>query len=410
MGVSDRQTEKYVKNYIYENFDASARILDVGAGAGLNLEMLKDRYDNIDCIEVFEPYIETYNLKNRYKKVYHQNVVEFDNFNDYDLIIMGDVLEHLTVEDSVDVLDRIAKSKSEVLIQVPYQYVQGIENENIYEIHIQDDLTKELMEERYGEYLKLLHEQSYLGIYIRNRGDSEIEQVVKASSFKMKKFNHIRDRHFPDGYTDWIQFRIDMVVSQFIDLSEIKTIFDIGSLNGIESVKFTEKLPQDVTVYTFEPNEESYKNVLISTEGNANIITNKLAVSNFNGKSDFYMTYENMGGSSLLEPMILHKTGNDNHKTTVDVVQLSDWCPENNVTSIDLIWMDVQGSEFNVFTGMGDLLKTVKAIYVECSNIPYYHGASHKDDVINYLRGYGLELVDESYHDSYEGDFIFVRK
>jgi FkbM family methyltransferase len=235
--------------------------------------------------------------------------------------------------------------------------------------------------------------------------------------FKMKKFNHIKDRHFPNGYIDWIQLKIDISVSHFLlkvsevmDLGDIKTIFDIGSLNGIESVKFTEKLSQHVNVYNFEPNEESYKNVLISTEGNASIITNKLAVSNFNGKSDFYMTYENMGGSSLLEPMILYKTGYDNHKTTVDVVQLSDWCPKNNVDAIDLMWIDVQGSEFNIFKGMGDLLNTVKGIYVECSNIPYYHGASHKDDVINYLRGYGLELVDESYHDSYEGDFIFVRK
>lgn len=167
MGVSDRQTEKFVKSYICENFNPSARILDVGAGAGLNLDMLKDVYENIDCIEVFEPYISTYDLKNRYKKVYHLNVVDFDNFSDYDLIIMGDVLEHLTVEDSVKVLDKIDKTNAQVLIQVPYQYVQGIENENIYEIHIQDDLTKELMEERYGEYLKLFHEQSYLGIYIR---------------------------------------------------------------------------------------------------------------------------------------------------------------------------------------------------------------------------------------------------
>jgi SAM-dependent methyltransferase len=168
MGVSDRQTEDYVRNYICDNFDTSARILDVGAGAGLNLDMLKDRYENIDCIEIFEPYIETYNLRNRYKKVYNQNVVDFDHFDDYDLIIMGDVLEHLTVEDSIKVLERIDKTKSEVFIQVPYQYVQGIENNNVYEIHIQDDLTREIMEERYGKYLKLLHEQSYLGIYIRN--------------------------------------------------------------------------------------------------------------------------------------------------------------------------------------------------------------------------------------------------
>lgn len=232
----------------------------------------------------------------------------------------------------------------------------------------------------------------------------------------MKTFNHIKDRHFPEGYSESIQINIDNDVSKFLervsetfDLSTIKTILDIGSLNGIESVKFTEKL-NNVSVYTFEPNEESYKNVLISTENIDNILVSKLAVSDFNGKSDFFITYENMGGSSLLEPMLLNKTGYQNEKTEVDVVKLSDWCPENNINSVDLMWMDTQGSELNIFKGMGDLLYTVKGIYVESSNIPYYHGAANKNDVIRYLSQYGLQLVCESYHDAYEGDFTFIRK
>ena len=232
----------------------------------------------------------------------------------------------------------------------------------------------------------------------------------------MKTFNHIKDRHFPEGYPEWIQIAIDDVVSEFLhkvsetfDLSTINNIFDIGSLNGIESVKFTEKL-NNVSVYTFEPNKESYNNVLISTEDNDNILVSNLAVSDFNGKSEFFITYENMGGSSLLEPMLLNKTGYQNEKTEVDVVKLSDWCPQNNIDSIDLMWMDTQGSELNIFKGMGDLLYTVKGIYVESSNIPYYHGAANKNDVIQYLSEYGLQLVHESYHDAYEGDFTFIRK
>lgn len=232
----------------------------------------------------------------------------------------------------------------------------------------------------------------------------------------MRTFNHIKDRHFPEGYPEWIQIAIDDVVAEFlqrvseyVDLSEIKNIFDVGSLNGIESVKFTEKL-ENISVYTFEPNQESYDNVLISTEGIDNISVHKLAVSDFNGKSDFFITYENMGGSSLLEPKLLNKTGHQIGKTEVNVVKLSDWCTSNNVESVDLMWMDTQGSELNIFKGMGDLLYGVKGIYVESSNIPYYHGAANKVDVIEYLSNYGLHLIHESYHDVYEGDFTFVRK
>jgi FkbM family methyltransferase len=232
----------------------------------------------------------------------------------------------------------------------------------------------------------------------------------------MRTFNHIKDRHFPEGYSETIQVAIENLVTWYLnktgerfDLNEIKTILDIGSLNGIESVKFTEKL-SGCTVHTFEPNPESYQNVLISTSGIENIHVHNIAASNFNGKSDFYVTFDNMGGSSLLQPVRLEKTGQNIQKIEVDVITLKDWCEQNNVPKIDMMWMDVQGSELNIFTGMGDRLNDVKSIYVESSMIPYYDGAAHKDDVINYLSQFNFELVSETHHDGYEGDFMFLKR
>jgi FkbM family methyltransferase len=232
----------------------------------------------------------------------------------------------------------------------------------------------------------------------------------------MRTFNHIKDRHFPEGYPDVMQNAIDNLVGWFLnkigerfDLQEVKTILDIGSLNGIESVKFTEKLP-NCKVHTFEPNSESYNNVLTSTEGIDSIKVHNIAVSDFKGESDFYITYDNMGGSSLLEPSIIQKTGPNISKTMVNVVRLDEFCSENNITDVNVLWMDVQGSELNIFKGMGDILNDVKAIYVECSMIPYYTGASHKDEVIEYLSKYDFELVSETHHDNYEGDFMFLKK
>jgi len=232
----------------------------------------------------------------------------------------------------------------------------------------------------------------------------------------MRTFNHIRDNHFPHGYSESIQIAIEDLVTWYLkktserfNLEDIQTIFDIGSLNGIESVKFTEKI-ENCSVHTFEPNPYSYKNVLISTEGIERIKVHNIAMSNFSGKSGFYITHHNMGASSLLEPTGLSlKTGTHIDKIEVDVHRLDEWCPANNISKIDMIWMDAQGSELNIFKGMGDLLKDVKSIYVESAIIPYYHGASVKDDVVNYLKNYNLELVSETYHDSYEGDFMFLK-
>lgn len=231
----------------------------------------------------------------------------------------------------------------------------------------------------------------------------------------MRTFNHLKDRHFPGGYPDWILNNIENLVQWYLnriserfDLSEIKTIFDVGSLNGIESVKFTEKL--DCQVYTFEPNPISLKTVQLSTEGIDNIHVNDSAVSDFNGTSKFYITHGNMGASSLLKPNKNWQWGSSMNEIQVNVIRLDDWCENNNIDKIDVLWMDVQGSEMSVFKGMGDLLNDVKAIYVECSMIPYYDGCSNKDEVIKYLSKYNFELVSETHHTIYEGDFTFLKK
>lgn len=230
----------------------------------------------------------------------------------------------------------------------------------------------------------------------------------------MRRFNKICDSHFPNGYEDWIQDSIENTVNMVVN--EIKErinidnliIFDIGSLNGIESVKFTEKLP-NCKVYNFEPNPFSYQTVLKSCENIENISKYNLAIGDYNGKSDFYIMHHNMGGSSILSPTILDKLGNYCTPYTVDISRLDTWCENNKINKIDFIWMDVQGAELKILSGAGDLLKNVSAIYTESSLIPYYDGAPHKDEVIEFLNKQGFELVYEKLHDEYEGDFLFFK-
>ena len=54
----------------------------------------------------------------------------------------------------------------EMIVAVPYELEQGIEEDNIYEIHKQADLTPENMKERYP-MLKLLYKNELYGYYIK---------------------------------------------------------------------------------------------------------------------------------------------------------------------------------------------------------------------------------------------------
>lgn len=157
--------KKEVTQYLKDNFPTTAKVLDVGAGCGTYYEYLKDYFKDIEAVEVFEPNIKNFNLEQKYKKVYNINILDF-KYDYYDIIIFGDILEHLETAEAQQVLDYAFDRCKELIVAVPYLYPQGIEEDNIYEIHKQDDLTNEIMLERYPK-LKLLYGDWAYGYYIK---------------------------------------------------------------------------------------------------------------------------------------------------------------------------------------------------------------------------------------------------
>lgn len=155
-----------VKNQIIENILPSSHILDVGAGSGCYGEMLFGKFARIDALEIFPNYIEMFQLHNKYNDVIIGDIVDFD-FYDYDFLIMGDVLEHLSVSNAQNIVYHVEMNKQALLVAVPYMFQQGEEYGNIFETHLQPDLTPEVMAKRYPE-LKLLYGDENYGYYVNS--------------------------------------------------------------------------------------------------------------------------------------------------------------------------------------------------------------------------------------------------
>ena len=134
-------------SWIRNEFPTDATVLDVGACDG-KWKALLPEYGNMDAVEAFEP-----NLKNlgAYRNVFHADIREFE-YDHYDLIIFGDIVEHLTPEQAKAMLDYAKPRCKDMVIAVPFLYRQGAIYGNPYEVHIQDDLTAELFDERYPGY------------------------------------------------------------------------------------------------------------------------------------------------------------------------------------------------------------------------------------------------------------------
>ena len=157
-----------IRDFVLRNFPAKdTPILDVGAGPGKFRKLLFD-FTCVDAIEVFQRYVDEYELERMYRRVmvYDATKTNGNVYNRYKLVIMGDMLEYLTVSQARKVLSKI---KGTVLVAVPYEYSQEAVNDNPHEEHQQDDLTHAIFIERYPGFKLLVQNEEY-GIYVRGVG------------------------------------------------------------------------------------------------------------------------------------------------------------------------------------------------------------------------------------------------
>lgn len=139
-----------VVRYIRENFKQGSTCLDVGACDGKWANLL-NQHLVMDAVEIWKPNIIEWGLAARYRNVFNMDILDLE-YKWYDLILFGDVIEHMTVEQARQVLDYARGRCSDMIIGVPFQYPQDAIYGNPYERHIQPDLTHEVFNERYPGY------------------------------------------------------------------------------------------------------------------------------------------------------------------------------------------------------------------------------------------------------------------
>jgi len=228
-------------------------------------------------------------------------------------------------------------------------------------------------------------------------------------------------QHVVDNNHKYISFFLSEI-SKYFDLDNIKNIFDVGSLNGIESVYFAQYLPNS-KVYSFEANPNSAKLVESNQKDYPNTKCINKAISNYIGTAEFFLTNGNIGASSLLKPIGGPAAGHY-YTINVDVTTIEEFSKENNIDKVDVIWMDLQGNELNALKGMGDMLHDTMAICSEIGIKPYYEGHTLFKDIYDYLKQYGFEISNTPYPfpytskggapdpsvDAWECDIIFINK
>jgi len=188
----------------------------------------------------------------------------------------------------------------------------------------------------------------------------------------------------------------------------IKGVAHIGAHFGEENTIY-DKLKIENRIF-FEPLESNF-NTLKKNLGETHTLL-KVALGNENRKILMNVETANSGqSSSILKPKLhLSQYPHILFESTeeVDMFRLDDM--DIDLENINFINIDVQGYELEVFKGAEKTLNNIDYIMSEINRDEVYENCSKIGELIEFLRPYGFEMVEQDWAGGTWGDGLFIKK
>lgn len=184
-----------------------------------------------------------------------------------------------------------------------------------------------------------------------------------------------------------------------------KVIFDIGCYDCGDSIRFKQRFP-NCEIYSFEASPQRHSKLRETTSKyNLNLVP--LAVSDKVGTTTFYNSLvDNQridAQGSFFKHTDIYKATNpriiqESNGIVVQTTTVEAFCTSNQITHIDLLYVDVEGAELQVIKGLGTLKP--KIVFVETldfsntSKEPMWQGdATNSHELEQYLFSLGYVLI-----------------
>ncbi len=187
----------------------------------------------------------------------------------------------------------------------------------------------------------------------------------------------------------WEEFEIGLFRQ---NINPGNVVIDIGAHIGLYTLIAAKKVGPKGKVYAFEPLEKNFKLLKKNVEVNGykNVVLVNKAVSNKNGKSKLFLSNEdNFGDQRIYDP-----EGN-RRSTSIRTIKLDTFF-KNKEKRINVIKMDIQGSEVKALTGASEVLRKNKKMKILTEFWPrglHLSGSSGRD-YLELLKVYKFKVYD----------------
>ncbi|WP_161487286.1 FkbM family methyltransferase [Butyrivibrio hungatei] len=226
-------------------------------------------------------------------------------------------------------------------------------------------------------YIKLLNRlkvKKIIGVNIKS-----INKTIYVRS-NTSDVGLLKDFFWNNTYGGENQYEIDF--SNY-NLGDVNTIIDAGANIGLFSVKFSAKYP-DARFFCIEPEDSNFEMLKKNTEKiNAKCI--KAGVWYKDCKLNVATTPLSSGNVGFIVEE--SDDGNGIEGTSIPSIMIN-----NCINEIDILKMDIEGSEFNIFqhVNLVEWIKKIKVLIIEVHDF-YHEGGS--EEIKNIMTSMGFELI-----------------
>lgn len=224
---------------------------------------------------------------------------------------------------------------------------------------------------------------------------------------------------FSVNYITWHRNKIFNCIAPYLPKKPF--IVDCGTYNAKDAIAMSNRWPS-AEIFAFECDPRMQRIALANIGSNKHIHLCCKALSNINGKSIFYQSFDpdhpgNFQSGSLLKPKEHLNYSNVTFPSTVEVetITLDTWAQQNNINHIDFLWLDMQGMELHMLKASPKILKTVRIIYMEVEFVEAYEGQYTYNESQGWLESQGFSLIAKDFTDidnkkRWYGNIVMVRK
>jgi FkbM family methyltransferase len=205
-----------------------------------------------------------------------------------------------------------------------------------------------------------------------------------------------------------------------------KVIFEVGARDGCDSITMTEKYC-NANIYTYECNPITIDTCKTNLQKYKNIIFCPYGLGEKNELKDFYIyapnkvINKNLIGASSFFPR--PDTNNLILTENIKISTLKDEFEKYNIEFIDILCMDVQGSELKVLKGSEKYINNIKYIIMEqpkpieeqkinqkkhyIKDINNYIGAPEYSEIVDFMKKNKFVQIKQMQENLFEDNVLY---